>query len=248
LARPRTIGSEVPAVRGTVAPGGSLVEFAADHVRESILVGALPAGERILVDEIASDLGISPIPVREALRMIATEGLALPTLRRGYTVASARLEDLRDTYQVRVLLEPLATRLAVPRLDAADVANLANEVDLLEAAIRDGNWKDHHMHHRAFHFGIYQRCDSPWLIRFTEMLWANSQRYQYMTVRFKGEMRQRLVEHRDILASVEAGDAEGAAELMRNHLIHAQEPIAAFLTKKNAEDALAASDSVTTKQ
>lgn len=220
------------------APGGSLVEFAADQVRQGILVGDLPAGARILVDDLAEDLGISPIPVREALRVVATEGLVLPTVRRGYTVAPARVEDLRDTYRLRLILEPLAVRLAVPRLSAADVAELAREVELMSKALRQSDWSEHHVHHRAFHFGIYNRCASPWLLRFTEMLWANSQRYQYMTVRLKGELRQRLAEHRQIFEAIEARDGERAAELMHDHLTQAEKPIEAFLIKLTEDDSV----------
>lgn len=215
-----------------VAPVGSLVEFAADSVRQSILVGDLPPGERILLDDLAAELGISPIPVREALRVVATEGLVVPVARRGYTVAPVRVEDLEETYSLRFLLEPRAVRLAVPRLTPADLAELTGDLEALAEAFRENDWPNHRLHHRNFHFGIYNRCNSPWLLRFTEMLWTNSERYQFMTTRIKGELRQRLSEHRAILRACKAGDADRAAELMHDHLVAAEKPLAAFIAAR----------------
>ncbi|MDA0159241.1 GntR family transcriptional regulator [Solirubrobacter ginsenosidimutans] len=213
------------------------MEFAADSVRRSILVGDLPAGERILLDDLAEDLGISPIPVREALRVVATEGLVVPVARRGYTVAPLRVEDLEETYRLRLLLEPLAVQLAVPQLTPAEVDGLAEELDLLAEAFSAGDWPNHRLHHRNFHFGIYDKCNSPWLLRFTEMLWANSERYQYVTTRIKGELRQRATEHKRILKAVRAGDGDGAATLMHDHLTQAEKPLHAYLAAREAQQA-----------
>jgi DNA-binding GntR family transcriptional regulator len=220
--------------------GPSLVELAADSVRHGILVGDLPAGERILLDELAEELGISPIPVREALRIVATEGLVVPVARRGYTVAPIHVDDLRETYRLRAELEPLAVKLAVPQLTAEALETLEAELELLAAAYEHNDARAHLVHHRAFHFGMYDHCNSPWLLRFTEMLWTNSERYQYMTTRIEGALHQRLNEHRRIFAAVRARDGEGAAALMHTHLNQAEKPVAAFLARVEAQQAAAA--------
>jgi DNA-binding GntR family transcriptional regulator len=216
---------------GGLAPGGSLVEFAADRVRQSILHGDLPPGERVLLDDLAADLGISAIPVREALRIVATEGLVVPVARRGYTVAPVRVKDLEETYRLRLLLEPLAVSLAVPRLTPAELSQLDEELEGLAAAFAESDWPAHRIHHRAFHFGIYEKCNSTWLLRFTEMLWTNSERYQFMTTRIRGELTERLSEHRKILKACKAGDPEKAAALMHDHLSLAAKSLARFIAE-----------------
>lgn len=225
---------------GGLAPGGSLVEFAADRVRQSILLGDLPPGERVLLDDLAADLGISAIPVREALRIVATEGLVVPVARRGYTVAPVRVKDLEETYRLRLLLEPLAVSLAVPRLTAEDLRQLDEELELLAGAFRESDWPSHRIHHRAFHFGIYAKCDSTWLMRFIEMLWTNSERYQLMTTRMRGELTERLSEHRRIMKACKSGDAAAAAEQMHDHLSRAAASLAAFIAAH--EDVESSSD------
>lgn len=240
----------MPSSRSTKASGGrgrgrislegappvpSLVDFAAERVRDSILVGDLAPGERVLLEDIAAELGMSSIPVREALRMIATEGLMIPVARRGYTVAPIQVKDLEETYELRLLLEPLAVRLAVPRLTSADLRALGQELELLGEAFRTKDWPSHRIHHRAFHFGIYERCDSKWLLRLTDMLWANSERYQFMTTRIRGQLSARLAEHRRILVACRKGDAELAAEVMREHLRLAGESVREFLVEHGDE-------------
>jgi DNA-binding GntR family transcriptional regulator len=207
----------------------TLVAYASEHLREAIMAGDLAPGQRILLDGVAQELGISPIPLREALRTLATEGIVVPLPHRGYTVAPLAVEDLEETYRLRLLLEPLAVRLAVPRLTEADLRSLSEELDLLDRAFREGHWPDHRTHHRAFHFGIYARCDSAWLVRFAEMLWMNSERYQRMTTRIAGELEQRNKEHRRILTACRKGEAERAGKLMHDHLSRAEASLREFL-------------------
>jgi DNA-binding GntR family transcriptional regulator len=99
-----------------------LVALAAESLRDDVLAGVFAPGDRILLDAVASELGMSNIPVREALRTLATEGLVEAVPNRGYVVVAATAEDLEDTYRLRTMLEPLAVRVAVPRLTDADGA------------------------------------------------------------------------------------------------------------------------------
>jgi DNA-binding GntR family transcriptional regulator len=207
----------------------TLVEYAAEQLRESILSHELPAGEHIRLDSIAQGLGISPIPLREALRILATEGLVVPLRHRGYTVAAATVADLEETYRLRLVLEPLAVTLAVPLLTDADVLRLRGELVLLEAAFAENDWAEYRVHHRALHFGIYERCNSPWLIRFADMLWLNAQRYQRLTIEIAGEFHQRTDEHQQILDACRAREAEAAASLMQIHLGRALGSLRKFL-------------------
>lgn len=232
----RSIGAGRQAFRDGSSPM-SLVEFAAAQLRENILSGELGAGERIRLDEIAGDLKMSPIPLREALRTLATEGLVIPAPHRGYTVSAVTVADLDDIYRMRLILEPLAVRLAVPHLEDDDLEYLREELDLVNRAVQKGDWPDHRLHHRAFHFGIYDRCESSWLLRFTDTIWLNAQRYQRMSTRIKGELAQRRREHEAILAACEEHDAESASALMHDHLKLAGDRIRAFLSERESENA-----------
>jgi DNA-binding GntR family transcriptional regulator len=213
------------------APIMSLVDLAAESLREDVLSGTLAPGERILLDAVASELGMSNIPVREALRTLATEGLVVAMPNRGYVVAAATVEDLDETYRLRMMLEPLAVRLAVPRLSEADLDRAEGLLDALDDAFAEEDWPSYRVHHREFHFGIYERSNSPWLVRLTEMLWLNTQRYQRMTTRISGELEERAKEHRNILDACRRGAADDAADLTHDHLFRAKDKIRAFLVE-----------------
>jgi DNA-binding GntR family transcriptional regulator len=224
----------------TDEPRGALtrVEYAADRLRERILAGDLRAGDRIHLDAIAQSLGMSAIPLREALRVLGEQGLVVPSPHRGYTVAPVTVADFDEIYRLRLLLEPLAVNLAVPQLHEPDFVFLAQQLDLFERAYRDENWAAYRVHHRAFHFGIYDKSQSSWLLRFTDVLWLNTERYQRMTALIGGELEQRMKEHRQILAACIAGDADRAAELMHDHLKRAADKIRAFLVTSEGMSAV----------
>lgn len=227
----------------------TLVEFAGDQLRERILAGALPPGEWIRLDAIADELGMSPIPLREALRTLVSEGLVVPLPRRGFRVAPATVEDLEETYRLRLVLEPLAVQLATPHLTPLDLKALAGRLDRLASAFNEGDWQEQRTNHRAFHFGIYESCRSAWLIRFIDMLWLNTERYQRMTMQIKGELRQRNREHRQILAACRAGQAGAAGALMHDHLSRALDSLRAFLEENtHLVDAATAADVTGTKR
>lgn len=208
----------------------TLVEFAAEHLRESIISGDMGPGQRIRIAEVAGELGMSLIPVREALQALSREGIVIPLPRRGYRVALLSIDDLSITYRLRLILEPLIVQMAVPHLEKHDLDGLQEILDVLDVALEDGKWTLHYGDHRAFHFDIYTKCGAPWLIRFSEMLWQNTQRYQRLTTRIDGELKARMREHRGILRACRAGDADLAGELMRQHLTKAYAKIMAFLT------------------
>lgn len=197
----------------------TLVEHAAEALREEILGGRLVPGARVHLDEAATRLEMSPIPVREALRWLASEGLVIPLPQRGYRVREVTLADLEDTYRLRLVLDPLATRMAVPNLPADGLDRLATTFERLLAAYRQDDWAINRLHHRAFHFAIYGASGSSWLVRFIGMLWQNSERYQRMSARYRGTVEQRAQEHRRIMIACRRGDAQEAEKLMRQHLM-----------------------------
>jgi DNA-binding GntR family transcriptional regulator len=161
---------------------------------------------------------MSPVPVREALRTLASQGLVVPVRNRGYRVSAVSEDDLDDTYRLRTIVDPLAVELATPRLTEDDFRTLEDAIEGLLRSYRADDWEQHEIHHRRFHFGIYGACGSRWLLRIIEMLWENSLRYQRLSTRGRGSYEQRAEEHAEILRACRARDAGKAAELMRAHL------------------------------
>jgi DNA-binding GntR family transcriptional regulator len=196
----------------------SLADQAAVLLREEILAGSLQAGDRIHLEDAAARFEMSPIPIREALRMLASEGLVIPLPQRGYRVTAATVDDLNDTYRLRLMLDPMAVRLAVASFDEDSRTYLRACFGRLVESYRHYEWTSHRVHHRNFHFAIYTRCGSPWLLRLVSMLWENSDRYQRLSTAGRGTPAERLEEHRGIMEATLAGDPEEAAQRMEDHL------------------------------
>jgi DNA-binding GntR family transcriptional regulator len=196
----------------------TLVERAVHVLREEILDGTLAPGDRVHLADAATRLGMSMVPVREALRSLASEGLVRAVPQRGYRVSELSLGDLEDTYRLRLVLDPMATELAVPNMTDGEVAGVRTAFEGLVAAYEANDHMRHARLHRDFHFRIYGPCASPWLLRFLAQLWENSIRYQRLSHRRRGTLQDRAEEHRRILEAVEARDAAGAAERVREHL------------------------------
>lgn len=208
----------------------TLVEHAVTVLRDALISGEIPPRSRIRIEETARQLGMSAIPVREALRTLASQGLVVPLPRRGYRAADLTADDVEDTYRMRVLLDPMAVQLAVPNLGPAELAELERAFEALVSSYRGTDAMLVRRRHRAFHWGIYQHCGSRWLLRCLEILWENSERYQQASVPKRGTVEQRAAEHREILAACAAKDADGAAESMRHHLLTTRDTMRTLLT------------------
>lgn len=197
---------------------GTLADEAMHTIRAELLSGRWPAGARIAVEETAEWLGISPSPVREALRTLSSEGLVVMLPQRGFRVPAISVEDLEDTYRLRVLLDPLATRLAAARFTPRHAKAVQRALEELKAAYATEDWKAIDIAHRRFHFGIYDVAESAWLTRFISMLWDNSQRYQHLSLPLRGSLVDRATAHQRILDACAANDEQLAAERMHEHL------------------------------
>lgn len=196
----------------------TLVDLATRSLRDELLAGRLPAGSRIHLGETAARLRMSPIPVREALRTLATEGLVLSLPHRGYRVPQANLADLEDTYRLRLVLDPMVVELAVPKLSSVHLERARRALAELAAGLRAGEWDRVRVANREFHFAIYEAAEAPWLLKLISMLWENSERYQRIASPGRGTPKQRIDEHRRILDAVRRRDAKQAAALTHEHL------------------------------
>jgi DNA-binding GntR family transcriptional regulator len=205
----------------------TLAGHAEQVLREMIFSGELKAGDRVYPESAAEKLGMSPIPVREALRSLASRGLVDAVARRGFRVRPADRNDFAETYDLRLLLDPHAAGLAVPRMD---------DVGRLERSTLEGDVDSYDDDHRAFHFAIYRHSGSRWLQDIMAMLWENSQRYQRLSTGLRGTPEQRVAEHRAIAAACRAGDAELAQRLVYEHLDHTRVVVFAALDQQQQEE------------
>ena len=124
-------------------------------LREAILKGDLKPGERLMELQLASKLGVSRTPIREAIRMLEQEGLAVTMPRKGAEVAKMTLKDMEDVLEIREALDELAVRIACEKITDEQLKRLMDAKDLFETSTRTGDVKKIAEADVRFHDVIY---------------------------------------------------------------------------------------------
>ena len=241
----RTSRSSKPAIQHLSVPENqlallplrrqTLTSMTADAIRERILRGHYPEGEPLRQDGIGTELGVSRIPVREALRQLEAEGLVTFNPHRGAVVSTLSLKEIRELFELRADIEGHLIRRAVPHMTSEDHVRADEILDAYEFALRAGqvvvwgalNWQ--------FHSTLYAPADRGLTMSIVNKLHQHSDRYLRMQLSLThGETRARH-EHRAIAAAVRKGDASKAARLLREHITGAGRVLVTFLEHERAQ-------------
>lgn len=199
----------------------------ADWLASQIISGELPPGERLLETRVAESAGVSRSPVREALRLLAREGLVEIVPRLGAYVARIDAADASDLYACRILLEPLCVRDAVGALSEAEVRHLAEVRADMERAVATGDAPDFLANTVRYSRYLISRCRNGVLRELVEVTWNKSLRYWNLLVRLPNYTALSLDRHSRLHESVQALDAEAAGDAEREILSRALDEILA---------------------
>ena len=203
---------------------GSLTRAAYEHLRAEILGCRLMPGQRLKVAELCGRLGVSLGAVREALSGLAVEGLVVAEAQKGFRVAGVSASDLEDLTRTRIQIETLCLQGAIPAGDVAWEARIISAFHQMsrtsqraedDRARLSDEWADAHC---AFHAALVGACDSPWLLRLRDILYAQSERYRRLSVPVAPDKRDLDREHRAIMEAVLARNVDCAIDLMRAHI------------------------------
>ena len=205
-----------------------------EKLREEIVRGDLVPGQYLRLADITMRFDVSAMPVREALRDLEAEGLVTIYPHRGAVVTQLSVDDLIDIYETRALLEEMATRLAVPRLTDAILAELTSIVDEMDSHLGDVVSLVRLNH--QFHLTLYAASGRRHLCELTRVLRYRTQHYLRAFVNELGRMPRAQVEHRAILEACRQGDAERAASLVREHVRIVGLAIIEYVQKRDETD------------
>lgn len=196
----------------------TMADTAVAEIQEAILAGELPPGAPLRLEELARSLGMSISPVREAVRRLEGLGLAVHVPHRGARVSELAIEDLHDTYEVRLALETLAVRRAAERFEPGHAERARERLAEYAAAHRRGDARTAREAHAAFHFALYAVSGSEWLLRLIRPAWENCERYRALSLPRRGTVEARQREHELILEACTRHEPDAAAERLRSHL------------------------------
>ena len=194
-------------------------------LREAILKGELKPGERLMELQLASKLGVSRTPIREAIRMLEQEGLAVTVPRRGAEVARMTEKDMEDVLQIRAALDELAVQLATEQITDEQFDALEQARQNFENSLKSDDVKEIAQADVAFHDAIYNATGNAKLVSMLNNLREQMYRYRMEYVK---DIRQRsnlVEEHRELLDAISSRDSIKAKELMKTHLLNQQQEV-----------------------
>jgi DNA-binding GntR family transcriptional regulator len=197
----------------------SLSRVVSERIRGRILDGTLKPGERLVEDRLSAELGVSRVPVREALRGLSVEGLVTLLPRRGATVVEVTPETVAELVEVRALLEGLNARLAAQRHDPEIVGLLEETLARGNQAAKTGSAEELAHLNAEFHERLAEASRNAVL---SEVMRSLRERTSIaFAINGRTRAREDWQEHAGVLAAVIAGDAELAALLATRHVQNA---------------------------
>ncbi len=208
-----------------IQPTKSLSDRAYEALVDAICTGELRPGERLTQDEIAERLNVSRQPVNSAIAMLKAQRFVIETGRRGVEVAPVDSNLFTWIYQIRSALEPLAVELATPRMTAKDIERGRELIAVGNALMQAGDARGVLKADIDFHIHIHELSGNRLMLDMIRLNWQHLQRSMGEVLRFPGMTLQVWREHRAIFDAMAAGDASGAADLMRDHITGAPKRI-----------------------
>jgi len=186
-----------------------------DALRDAIISGSIPAGESIRQEYIAKIFNVSRIPVREALKRLESQGLVKSVRYKGAVVSSISKEEIREIYEIRLLLEPIMLKHAVENM-AQETIKFAKECcTKLETETDSTKWGELN---RQFHEALYMDANRPFHLKIINEASDRIDPYIRAQLNLSGGMEKARIEHLNILEACEEGDTTRAAELTREHI------------------------------
>jgi DNA-binding GntR family transcriptional regulator len=186
-------------------------------LREAIATGELRPGERLYQDAIAEQMGVSRVPVREALNVLRADGQLDYTPHRGYWVSALSRESVEEIKLIRGLLENEAIRLAVPKLDDELVERMGTlNNSMMKAHDSDDVSLFAQLNHE-FHFALFDRAGLSRLSQYIDMLWKVADIYRMSIFTDHDDRDEMLADHTGLIEACRERDLERALEVMEHH-------------------------------
>ena len=218
--------SALAAVRkpGALSPR-ALYQEVADRLREKIFARELEPGSWIDELKLAAEWGISRTPLREALKVLAVEGLVTMKVRRGAYVTEMSRDDVTQVYRLLALLESDAAGEVAANASEAELAALQTLHDRLEKQVRQRD--AFFATNEAFHFKLLEVAGNRWRMQIVADLRKVMKLNRHHSLLKQGRIGESLAEHRALMQALEARDARRATQLMRKHFESGLEAAAA---------------------
>lgn len=216
----------------------SLEEQVYLRLEEEILCGIYKRGDTLTETSISKKIGVSRTPVRAALQRLGEEGLIELVPNKCAVVVGVTVDDLIDTYRIRMRLEGLATAMATSRLNDEDKRKLVEDMELSEYYMNKQDTERLKELDTSFHSTIYAASGNRMLYKILTELHRNIKTYRKLSLTMPGRLEASIKEHKEILEAMLAGDGERADELTSLHIERAMNNMVEAMKKGDIDLAL----------
>jgi DNA-binding GntR family transcriptional regulator len=193
-------------------------EEAYTYLQQALRLGRYKPGHRLIPEEIAAEIGMSRMPVREAFRRLSADGLVTLRPNRGCVVAGLTLDELNETFEIRSVLEGLAVRIVMPRLTLESFEDLDRLLLRMERAGETGS-SDWVLRHQEFHAYLYGMSERPKLIRQIAALHVAIEPYMRIWFDYIDKPLSAREEHQNLIDALKSGDGVEAERVMQEHIL-----------------------------
>jgi DNA-binding GntR family transcriptional regulator len=207
-----------------------------ERIRDAILRRVLKPSARIDQHQLADSLGVSIVPVREALKRLEVEGLVSIVPRRGAFVTGISLSHLDDLYSARALIEGEVVAQAVPLMTDADFAAMAGMIDEMKRMTDADDIAGFMALNRQFHTQVYTALNNQHLMQIIQNLLDRSELYRYRYMYVTRDVEVVHHEHRVILEACQRRDADAARRAAIMHIRHAQRALHEYVESEAYTD------------
>lgn len=208
----------------------TVAEAAADELRRKILSGELPEGHQLKQDALAAELGVSRIPVREALVQLEGEGFVRIVPHKGAIVSELSLSEITELFELRGLLEPKLLKKSVPKLTASDFAELDQILLEYHRELHTQNPVRWGELNTRLHDLLVSKADQPRTLAIVNALLQQTDRYTRLQLSLSAESCRRAEEeHSELVRLCKARDVRAATSLLKRHIDHACAELEAFI-------------------
>lgn len=217
---------------GRIAPL-ALYQEVAERLRQRIFAHELPPGTWVDEQALAADYGISRTPLREALKVLASEGLVTLKPRRGCYVTEISERDLDEIFTVMALLEGQCAADTARKASETDLIHLRSVHDELERAADTNDIDGFFEANQAFHQEVQHIADNRWLTQAITDLRKVIKLSRHHSLFSDGRLKQSLAEHRAILDALAHRDVARSEQLMREHISSGRQALAKVAARRD---------------
>ena len=204
-----------------------------EKLRQGIIKGTLKPGQKLVMAALAKKYKTSETPIREAIRRLESDGYVVFTPHAGAMVTEINRQELSEIYVIRISLEALATRLAVPFISQDDLIWLKKKNEEMKAVIEKDRYDQLARLNKAFHLRIYKAAPFPRLYKMISDLWDAFERWPSVFTYIPERAASAIREHEQIIEALETADVDRADDLMKEQKKKSLEALQKYMVQRS---------------